>query len=56
MASIKISDLCTSESSLSVDSESFLDELSKSDLTTTKGGHVGHLAVAVVSWAVSWLS
>ena len=31
MASIKISDL-------SVDSESFLDELSESDLATTKGG------------------
>jgi bacteriocin-like protein len=38
MASIKISDLCPSEFNLSVDSESFLDELSESDLATINGG------------------
>lgn len=38
MSSIKISDLCASKSNLSVDSESFLDELNESDLATIKGG------------------
>jgi bacteriocin-like protein len=38
MASIKIYDLCSSEFNLSVDSESFLEELSESDLATIKGG------------------
>jgi bacteriocin-like protein len=48
MASIKISDLCPSDSDLSVNSESFLnnvsksdlEELSESDLATINGGFV----------------
>jgi hypothetical protein len=53
MASIKISDLGASEVSLFVDSESFLDELSNSDLATIKGGSLFYVTIAVVSWLLS---
>jgi len=53
MASIKISDLCASEFNLSVDSESFLDELSERDLATIKGGISPYLIAAFVVWALT---
>ena len=56
MASIKISDLCPSDSDLSVNSESFLnnvsksdlEELSESDLATINGGFL--LEFLVGAW------
>ena len=53
MASIKISDLNISGSSLFMDSESFLDELSYDDLTGVKGGITPFLSGVGVSFAIS---
>ena len=52
MASIKISDLRPSGLELFVDSESFLNDLSDSDLTMTNGGAT---PTTVVLLGAAWL-
>lgn len=55
MASIKISDLRPSGFNLFVDSESFLDELSESDLATINGGATPYITRAVPT-LTSWVA
>lgn len=53
MASIKIYDLCPSGSDLSVNSESFLDELSESDLASINGGILPILIIGLFLYSTS---
>jgi hypothetical protein len=53
MARIQITDLCPSDFDWSVDSESFLDELNESDLSTINGGSLFRVVIGVTLWALS---
>ncbi len=55
MARIQITDLCPSDFDLSVDSESFLDELNESDLSSINGGSLSRVVIALTLWALSYV-